>query len=227
MEEIKVKQKGGEMKVRKLDKLSDIDIVVFALYLLDGWQKRVHTEDIALKCYELAPNRFSWVKYPQYPDLRTAYFALGDAKKQKYGALVKGESERKKTIKSIGGWMLTASGIHWIKINTARIEKYLDRQTPIGARLPGDRKLKELLGSAAFKKFTGLGEQAEISHAEFAESLICTVNTGAEVLNDRLEQLYSIAEKLKREEVKNYVNFCRKKFELLLGEKGGARDVKG
>jgi len=215
------------MKAQKFDKLSDKDIVVYALYLLDGWQKRVHTEDIALKCYELAPNKFSWVKYPQYPDLAPARFALESAKKPQYGTLVKGESERKKTIKSVGGWMLTASGIHWIKINKTRIEKYLNRQIPIGDRLPGDRKLKELLGSVAFKKFMGLSEQAEISHAEFAESLICTVNTGAEVLNDRLEQLYSIAEKLKRKDVKNYVKFCRKKFELLLGEKGGARDAKG
>jgi hypothetical protein len=225
-EETKVKQKEGEMKVRKFNKLSDKDIVVYSLYLLDGWQKRVHTEDIALKCYELAPNRFSWVKYPQYPDLTPARFALESTKKSQYGALVKGESERKKTIKSVGGWMLTASGIQWIKINKARIEKYLDRQVPIGDRLPGDRKLKELLGSAAFKKFTGLGERAEISHAEFAESLICTVNTGAEVLNDRLEQLYSIAEKLKREEVKKYVDFCRKRFASLLGGKGGVKNAK-
>lgn len=215
------------MKAQKFDKLSDKDIVVYALYLLDGWQRRVHTEDIALKCYELAPNRFSWVKYPQYPDLAPARFALESAKKLQYGTLVKGESERKKTIKKVGGWILTASGIQWVKANEARIKKYLDRQLPIGDRLPGDRKLKELLGSPAFKKFAGFGELAEISHAEFAESLICTVNTGAEVLNDRLEQLYSIAEKLKRKEVKKYVDFCRKRFALLLGEKGGMKNVKG
>jgi len=227
MEKQKSNKREAKLKAQKFDKLSDIDIVVYALYLLDGWQKRVFTEDIALKCYKLAPNRFSWVKYPQYPDLAPALFALESAKKPQYGALVKGESERKKTIRNVGGWVLTASGIQWIKINKARIEKYLDRRIPLGNRLPGDRKLKELLGSAAFKKFTEFGELAEISHAEFAESLICTVNTGAEVLNDRLEQLYSIAENLTREEVKKYVDFCRKRFTLLLGEKGGARDAKG
>lgn len=200
--------------------LSDKHIVLYALYLLGGWQKRVHTEDIALKCFQIAPTKFSWVKYPEYPDIAPARFALEAAKKQKHGALVKGESERKKTVKSVGGWMLTANGLQWIKDNKELIEKYLGKHVPTGERLPADRKLKELLGSVAFNKFINDGEQAEISHAEFAESLVCTVNTRSEVLNDRLEQLYSISEKMKKKEVKDYVNFCRKKFASLLEKKG-------
>jgi len=214
------------MKEEKIDKLSGKDIVLYALYLLGGWQKRVHTEDIALKCYQLAPSKFSWVKHPQYPDLAPTRFALEAAKKSKYGALVKGESERKRTVRSIGGWMLTTNGIQWIEVNKARIEQYLGIHIPTGDRLPADRKLKELLGSGAFKKFKDYGEQAKISHAEFAESLVCTVNTRSEVLNNRLEQLYSIAEELRKEKVKNYVNFCRKKFASLLEEKGGGRNAK-
>ena len=206
--------------------LSDKDIVLYALYLLGGWQKRIHTEEVALKCFQLAPTKFSWVKYPQYPDIAPARFALEAAKKPKYGKLVKGESERKRTIKSIGGWMLTANGLQWMQANKERIEKYLGKHIPIGERLPADRKLKELLGSVAFKKFINDGEQAEISHAEFAESLVCTVNTRPEILSDRLEQFYSISEKLKKEEVKNYVNFCRKKFASILEEKGGEKNAK-
>jgi len=212
------------MKEQKLDKLSDIDIVIYALYLLGGWQKRVHTEDIALKCFELAPSKFSWVKYPSYPDIAPARFALEAAKKPKNGGLVKGESERKKTAKNIGGWLLTAEGIKWIKIHKPRIEKYLGKYKPLGDRLEADRKLKELLRSTAFKKFKYYGENADISHAEFAESLICTVNARAEVLNARLDQLYAIAEEIEIEEVKNYVRFCRTKFAFLLGgqdEKNG------
>lgn len=205
------------MEIQRKDILSDKDIAVYALYLLGGWQKRIHTEDVALKCYELAPSKFSWVKYSQYPDLTPARFALEAAKKQKYGALVKGESERKRTSKNIGGWMLTASGIEWVKANKRRIEEYLGKRIPTGDRLPADRKLRELMESIAFRKFRDRGEQAELSHAEFAESLVCTVNTAAEVLNDRLEQLYSMAEELKREDIKSYINFCRKRFASLLG----------
>ena len=216
---------------KKIDKLSGMDIVLYSLYLLGGWQKRVHTEDIALKCFQVAPSKFSWVKYPQYPDLAPARFALEAAKKPKYGALVDGRSERKREttprnlkdllndskIINISGWILTGSGLKWVESNKARIEKFLDIHIPRGTRLLVDRKIKELFNSSAFKKFKKYGEQAEISHAEFAESLVCTVNTRIEVLNNKLEQLYFIAKELKKEEVKNYVDFCRKKFASLLG----------
>lgn len=207
------------MAKQEIDTLSDKDIVVYALYVLGGWRKRIHTEDIALKCYQLAPSKFSWVKYPEYPDVAPARFALEAAKKLKNKVLVKGESERKRTAQSIGGWMLTTDGIQWIKVNRHRIEQYLGKQTPVGDRLSSDRRLKELLKSVAFKRFKDYGEKADISHADFAESLVCTVNTKGEVLNDRLDLLYSTAEELGRIEVKSYVNFCREKFALLLGDK--------
>jgi RNase P subunit RPR2 len=225
---------------KKVDKLSGKDIVLYALYLLGGGQNRIHTEDITLKCYKLAPSKFSWVKYPEYPDVAPARFVLEKLKKDaNYGHLVEGKSERKKikmprNIKElldpkderIGGWMLTNNGSQWIKVNKARIEKYLEKHIPVGDRLPANRKLKELQGSVAFKKFRDYGVRAEISHAEFSESIICTVNTGLEILNDRLEQLYSIADELRKEEVKNYVNFCRKRFASLLGRKVGEKNAK-
>ena len=213
------------MNQGKRDRLSDKDVALYALYLLGGWEKRVHTEDIALKCYELAPSKFSWVKYPEYPDPAPARFALEAAKKEKYGQLVKGESERKRTLESIGGWMLTANGVHWIRANVSRIEQYLGKQRPVGDRLSRDRKLKELLRSRAFRKFMDQGEQAQISHTEFVESLVCTVNTRPEVLDDRLEKLYSVAEELRREDAKDYVNFCRKRFVSLLEERGGTKNA--
>jgi len=206
--------------------LSDKDIVVYALYILGGWHQRVHTEDIALKCYELTPSKFSWVKYPQYPDLAPARFALESAKKQKYGALVKGGSERKKSVKSLGGWMLTYNGIQWIRDNEKRIEKFLGKLGYISDRLPAHRKLIELFKSTAYKKFIAHIEKAEITHAEFAESFLCTVNTRSEVLSDRLEQLYSIAEELGEEKVKNYINFCRKRFESILTNIREGKNVK-
>jgi hypothetical protein len=200
----------------KVDSLSNIDIVVYVLYLLGGWRERIHTEDIALKCFELAPSKFSWVRYPKYPDLGSAYLALGDAKKQKYGALVKGASERKRGTHRIGGWMLTPKGVEWIENNKERIEKFLGKHAVASDRLHTDRRLKELLDSIAYRKYLTSGEQADISHAEFAESLVCTVNTAPEILNARLDQLYSIAEKLKRDGVKKYVAFCRGKFAAIL-----------
>jgi len=205
---------------QKVDRLNNIDIVMYALYKLGGWQKRINTEDIALECFRITPRKFSWIKYPQYPDIMPVLFSLESAKKKQCGALVIGETERKRTTKLIGGWILTVKGIRWIKDNIFRIEQALNENKITIGRLSTDRKIDELYKSIAFKKFITTQEKANISHVEFAESLICTVNTGVKILNDRLDQLNSIAEELNKKEVKSYVNFCRKKFESLLMEGG-------
>ena len=113
------------MTSEKIIPLSNIEIAVFALFVLGGWQTRILTEDIAIKCFELAPTKFSWINYKHYPDLMTAWYALGDAEKTKNGRLVIGESERKKSKSTIGGWRLSDEGIKWIESNKDRIESSL------------------------------------------------------------------------------------------------------
>jgi hypothetical protein len=196
----------------KNDSLSNIEIAVFALFILGGWQTRIHTEDIAIKCFELAPSKFSWVKYKQFPDLMTTWYALGDAEKTKNGRLVIGESERKKSKSQMGGWRLSEEGIKWIDMNKDRVESSLKKTTTPNNRLQEDRRLKVLIKSEGFTKFLKNGEQADISYTGFVESIVCTVNTEKHIVSERLEQLYSVGTVLRQEQVLNYLNFCRSKF---------------
>src|SRR3972149_7390368 len=99
----------------------NLGIAVYALRLLGGSAKFIHTEDVALKCFELVPERFSWRKYPQYPDAGPARFALEDAKKLKHGHLTSGNR--------VKGGKLTAKGV-----------EYADRVTPEIERLTGKRR---------------------------------------------------------------------------------------
>jgi hypothetical protein len=186
--------------------LNDKDIVIYALYVLGGYHNRVHTEDIALKCYEIAPARFSWTKYPQYPDIQPVRFAL-----EKCKPLVVGSSERKLPA-TITGWRLTSDGIQWVKMNLNRIEKQLGKKQPPKERLVDNRRMKTLINSKAFNKYLAEGKKAEISRAEFAESLVCTVNTKLDIVSERIEQLHSAAELLNQDKVKQYLNFCREIF---------------
>jgi len=189
--------------------LNDKDIVVYALYVLGGYQKRVHTEDIALKCYEIAPARFSWTKYPQYPDIQPVRFAL-----EKCKPLVVGSSERKLPT-TVTGWRLTSDGIQWVKMNLDRIGQQLGKKQPPTERLVDNRRIKALISSRAFNKYLAEGEKAEISHADLAESLVCTVNTKPEIVSERIEQLHSAADLLNQDKVKQYLDFCRKSFAKL------------
>ena len=200
----------------KNNDLKNKEIAIYALYLLGGINKRIHTEDVALKCFKIAPSKFSWSKYPKYPDLAPTRFALESAKKNVNGNLVEGESEKKKNAKNIGGWRLTINGVEWIKINKSRIESFLGKKKPLGDRLETDRMLKAIMQSEAFIKFRRYNKSAEITRAEFAESLICTVNTDKTILNERLDQILNSAVQHNRLEVKEFIDFCKQKFVQIL-----------
>jgi hypothetical protein len=78
----------------KVNEVSNVDVVVYVLALLGGVEKTVYSEDVAARCYEVAPSRFSWQlpKYRQkgWPDKYIVRAGLEDAKKEKHGALVVG-----------------------------------------------------------------------------------------------------------------------------------------
>ncbi|MEO0067942.1 MAG: hypothetical protein ABIK23_02265 [candidate division WOR-3 bacterium] len=194
--------------------LSDVDVALYALYILGGWHSRIHTEDIAIKCFELAKSKFSWIKYPQYPDITPARYALEAAKKPKNGALVEGASERGKAAKKISGWMLTENGIKWIQKNKARIEESLGSKGLKSDRLLAERKITALKNSVAFQKFLASRENANLSYAEIVEALLCTVNTSPQVITDRIKQLLSIAEEMSLEDVKQFLQFIGNKYEV-------------
>lgn len=68
------------------------ELVVYALSVLGGDSKPIHTEDIALKCHELFPESFSWTKHPEIPDKDIVRVALTDARKRQHGVLVEGRT---------------------------------------------------------------------------------------------------------------------------------------
>lgn len=106
----------------KADDISKVDMVVYALAVLGGAHSTIHSEDIAAKCYELAPSRFSWgmEKYKSrgWPDKYIVKTALEDAKKDKYGALAEGTYALEL---SKDGWRLTPKGAKWLKRNLKRM----------------------------------------------------------------------------------------------------------
>ncbi|MEI6135216.1 MAG: hypothetical protein WCP72_09595 [Desulfomonile sp.] len=192
--------------------MNNPNIAVYALHLLGGWYQRIHTEDVAVKCYELAPSRFSWTKYPQYPDLAAARYSLESAAKDSFGKLVEGASEKTRTSKKFLGWRLTEAGREWIKANRETVEKELGTVGIVGDRTLADRRFKELLRSRAFAKFRKRGPQADISLAEFAEALLCTVNAGQQILRERLDQIEAITKEFNKPEVAEFLRYCGIKF---------------
>lgn len=168
------------------------ELVVYCLYVAGGATERVHTEDLALKCWELFPDSFSWTKYPQYPDKDIVRVALTDARKGKYGALVSGRVEGKATGVSHGepeGWLLTDKGLGWIKDNLslfgddpAKHERKAHRQLLL-------RRVKKLTTSELYRSFAESSTSFSPSIGELAAFLQCRVDANEAVWERRLADI--------------------------------------
>ncbi len=104
--------------------LTNIDVVVYVLAMLNGATRTVHSEDIAATSHKLTPSRFSWKlrQYVQWPDKYIVKTALEDAKKEEFGSLVEGSYALEI---SKDGWRLTVQGVEWVERNRTRIQSAL------------------------------------------------------------------------------------------------------
>lgn len=101
-------------------------VVVLALADLGGARRWIDTEDIAIRARELAPQAFSWRKYPDQIDLDGVRVALHDAAKATYGGLVEGSVRT--------GWSLTQAGVEWEKRNGRSVRARLGGGSGPGRR---------------------------------------------------------------------------------------------
>lgn len=113
------------------------------------------TEDIAVKAFEIYPERFGLIRHPRYPDVDTVRVTLTDLRKEKYGSLVEGNKKR--------GWRITATGARVLDENKARVMSALgaklagERRVSSGVRITSERlrsaRLSRILGSDGFAKW--------------------------------------------------------------------------
>jgi hypothetical protein len=106
-----------------LTAVTQAELVTLALYLAGGASSVVDTEEVAVRVHELAPDRFSWRKYPDQINLELVRVALSDAAKPKLGTLVSGKGR--------SGWSLSIAGRDWAERHAKRIlgsDLSLDRQ---------------------------------------------------------------------------------------------------
>jgi hypothetical protein len=83
--------------------LSGVEIVTLAVFVLGGDSHYVDTEDIAVKANELAPGKFTWLKYKDQINIHVIKTHLWDAKSERKGGLLLGSEKE--------GWMLSTSGV--------------------------------------------------------------------------------------------------------------------
>jgi len=191
--------------------LSGWQIVVFALYLEGGATKRVHTEDVALRAFRLAPDAFSWVKYPQYPDKDIVRVALTDARKDRKGALVVGRAGKTQSsgeTTSTDGWQLTEEGVKWVRENETRLNATLGTRNQRADRQHVLKALRHLRDSSLFHAFQANPESFVPTLGDLAELLRCRVDAEDHVWSKRFATLRNHAQLGKESEILSFLDKC-------------------
>lgn len=192
------------------------ELVVYALYLLGGHSKPVHTEDIALKCFELFPASFSWVKYPEHPDKDIVRVALTDARKESHGALVEGRAGQKRGLSAKterlpveDGWILTAAGVQWINDNSAALELVAGTGQVKAHRQRLLKHLKRIREHVLFKQYLDNPSGFSPTIGTIADLLRCRVDAEPDVWEERFNRVRRQAEAAGQDDVCDFIAKCR------------------
>ena len=195
------------------------ELAVYALYLLGGDSKSVHTEEVAHKCFELFPTSFSWVKYPKYPDKEIARLGLTDARKESYGALVQGRAGQGRGLSAKtqrcpveDGWMLTAEGIQWLKTNLTALELAAGSGQPKTHRQKLLRQLKRIREHALFQRYTDKQIEFAPQIGELADLLRCRVDAEPDVWQKRFDSVSQQAIAAGQDDVCDFIAKCRQAY---------------
>jgi hypothetical protein len=200
--------------------LTNVDVVVLALAQLGGATKKVHSERIAARAFELTPERFSWrlpeFRERQWPDKDLVRVSLVHAKSAEYGRLVKGTYH---TDLSKDGWTLTAAGSEWIVANENRIRDGLAGSFATIPRQEAERFCRQLKSDPLFKKFTKSGTLDAASQYDFTDLLLCSPDAPQDTIKLKYERLLSTAHVVKDRQILTFLEACKSRFAGVLGNK--------
>jgi hypothetical protein len=154
------------------------DFIPIALFQLGGDTEFVDVEDIFVRCYELAPDRFGWRTH-DLPNYKTVSKALRDFEARNPGLLLKTADGLRR--------QLSAAGIEWLRDRLPSLEQTLVRvgRNP-ATRRPSQRILNELAENPLVRAFES-GERPELVKYQVADALACVVDSPASVWRERLE----------------------------------------
>ena len=202
--------------------LSNVDITVYALYRLRGYERKIHTEEIAFEAYNLAKERFGWrlqeFRAKGFPDKEVARIALMDAAKEKYGALVEGRAGVEAKGKDTDGWMLTPAGSAWIRQNLARVKSGLGATRPDMSKADADRFRKRITSQPLFQDFLKKSDLTGESPYALTDMLNTSPDAPKEVIATKFARLRSTAELAGDSLISRFCEACAIAFSDLLSK---------
>jgi len=193
---------------------TNVEVVSYAVGVLGGAKRLVHTERIAVLCQKIAPAQFSWVlkdyRSKGWPDKEVVRNSLEDAKKEKNDALVIGKYERDT---SKDGWRLTAKGAAWFLSNRDRMTSQLEGVPRYKAGKGEKHLLKQVQDHSLFASFDRTGEvRSPADLYSFLDLLNCSPDAKDDVIRTKLDRLLAVSDIAGDCHVKQFLLRCGKEF---------------
>ncbi|MXX70206.1 MAG: hypothetical protein F4Y74_14760 [Gemmatimonadales bacterium] len=186
------------------------ELVVYGLEQAGGGVRRMHTEDVALKCHELFPDAFSWTRHPRLPDKDIVRVALTDARKEQYGALVTGragQTRRKSAKTNPDGWMLTEAGVAFVKKHGARLASFARSGNKKDHRQTVLKQLRRIKEHQLFRQYRDEPDGFHAPIGQLADLMRCRVDAESPVWRRRFESARLVIAASDDEEL---IDFLRK-----------------
>ena len=190
---------------------TNVEVVTFAIALLDGLQSAVHLEEIAVKAFELSPGAFRWDldSFSEFIDKDKVRVSLTDAEKPSAGKLVEsiGQTTRSGGQKRTHLWRLTASGSEWVSANSDRLAAVLGSRAPGLKRSRANQLRRQILESVLYRDYAG-NEAVNYSPYDFADLLQCSPDAATEVVNERFDRLRALVKLLHDDDLDRFLHVC-------------------
>ena len=207
----------------RADELTNIEIVLYALFQLGGHKHKVHTEEISYEAYKLAKDRFGWrlrrFREMDFPDKEPVRISLMDAAKEKYGSLVEGRSGVEATGKEIDGWTFTPQGAKWIREHQKRIEGKLGAEQSKLSKKETDSFTRKMKAQPLFRSFLQNNLNKESRYA-LTEMLNASPDAPSNLIVKKFRRLQSTAELAGNEDIIRFLSACITAFPEFLSSQG-------
>lgn len=184
----------------KKQRIDNPEIIPFALHQLGGAGQFVDVEDIFLRCFEVAPERFRWRKH-LIANYKTLSKALRDFETRHPDLLLKTEEGL--------GRQLSKEGLEWVNERLDLFEAVLSQP---GSNPPTRRREHKLLNEFADHRLVAAFEKGTLENLpkyEVADLLLCAPDSPTSVWKERLETYRSAASAAGRPNLVDFLNHLR------------------
>jgi hypothetical protein len=199
--------------VTKKARIDNLDIIPFALYELGGAGQFIDVEDIFLRCFEVAPERFRWRKH-SIANYKTLSKALRDFEGRHPDLLLKTEDGLSR--------QLSKEGIDWVK---ERLDLFQGVLSQPGTNPPTRRREQKLLNEFSAHRLVRAFQKGdlktELPKYEVADLLLCAPDSPTTVWKERLETYRSAATVAGRPNLVAFLDFIRNKRPEWFGGENG------